>query len=92
MPKKVAAVPKKNEKSKKIVLAADPMGASLRMQLKKHLESEGYEVIDYGTDCAENFVTYFGISAKAAKAIQQGLADKGIVFLRHRGGRWNYSE
>jgi ribose 5-phosphate isomerase B len=80
MPKKVAAVPKNNKNSKKIVLAADPMGAGLKNAVKKHLESEGYEIIDYGTDCAENFVTYFGISAKAAKAIQQGLADKGIVF------------
>ena len=81
MPQKIAAVPqKKNEKSKKIVLAADPMGAVLKNVIKKHLQSEGYEVIDYGTDCAENFVTYFEISAKAAKAIQQGVADKGIVF------------
>ena len=77
MPKKVAATPKKKEK---IALGADPMGAVLKNAVKKHLESEGYKVIDYGTDCAENFVTYFGISAKTAKAVQKGIADKGIVF------------
>ncbi len=66
MPKKVATAPKKKEK---IALGADPMGAVLKNAVKKHLESEGYKVIDYGTDCAENFVTYFGISAKTAKAV-----------------------
>ena len=80
MPKKVAAAPKKNEKTTTIALGADPMGAVLKNAVKKHLESEGYKVIDYGTDCAENFVTYFGISAKTAKAVQKGIADKGIVF------------
>jgi ribose 5-phosphate isomerase B len=81
MPKKAVAAPKKkNDKSKKIILAADPLGAVLKNAVKKHLEAEGYDVIDYGTDCAENFVTYFGISSKAAKAIQKGVADKGIVF------------
>ena len=81
MPKKVAAEPKKkNDKSKKIVLAADPAGVLLKNSVKKHLEEIGYDVIDYGTDKPENFVTYFGIASKAAKAIQKGIADKGIVF------------
>ena len=78
--KVVAETKKKSDKSKKVILAADPMGAVLKNSVKKHLESEGYEIIDYGTDCAENFVTYFGIAAKAAKAIQKGIADQGIVF------------
>jgi ribose 5-phosphate isomerase B len=80
MPKKVAVTPKKVEKTITIALGADPMGAVLKNAVKKHLQSEGYKVIDYGTDCAENFVTYFGISAKTAKAVQKGIADKGIVF------------
>jgi len=80
MPKKVVAETKKSAKSKKIILAADPMGAVLKNSVKKHLEAEGYDVIDYGTDSIDNFVTYFDISSKAAKAIQKGVADKGIVF------------
>jgi ribose 5-phosphate isomerase B len=83
MPKKVAkvaAAPKKKEKTIKIAMGAEPTGAALKNAVKKHLQSEGYKVIDLGTDCAENFVTYTAISAKTAKAVQKGLADKGIVF------------
>ena len=81
MPKRaIAETTKKIDKSRKVILAADPAGAQLKNAVKKHLESEGYNVIDYGTDCAENFVPYYEISAKAARAVQKGIADKGIVF------------
>jgi ribose 5-phosphate isomerase B len=66
--------------SKKIIMAADPFGATLKNSVKEHLISNGYEVIDLGTDSAENFVQYYEISAKAARAVQSGVADRAIVF------------
>ena len=58
----------KKAASKKIVLASDPFGVSLKSAIKEHLLGKGYEVIDLGTDSIEHFVPYFEISAKAARA------------------------
>lgn len=66
--------------SKKVIMAADPFGAALKNSVKEHLIGEGYEIIDLGTDSEENFVAYYEISAKAAKAVQNKAAEKAIIF------------
>ena len=70
----------KKAASKKIVLASDPFGVSLKSAIKEHLLGKGYEVIDLGTDSIEHFVPYFEISAKAARAVQSGVAERAIIF------------
>ncbi len=66
--------------SRKVVMGADPMGATLKNVIREHLSSKGYEVIDLGTDRAENAVDYPEIAAKVARAVQKGVADRGILF------------
>lgn len=64
---------------KKIVIGSDTTGVALKKAIKEHLTSKGYEMIDLGTDAPENFVTYCEIGSRAAIAVQNGVAEKGII-------------
>ncbi len=66
------------KKEMKIALGADHGGYLLKETIKKHLEKQGYETIDYGTNSAES-VDYPDYAEKAARGILVGEAERGIL-------------
>jgi ribose 5-phosphate isomerase B len=62
----------------KIVLASDHAGFFLKEKIKDFLTSEGYEVIDVGTNSHVS-VDYPEYGAKAIECILQGKAERGIL-------------
>ena len=63
----------------KIALAADHAGFSLKEDARDFLEKEGFVVQDYGT-FSEESVDYPELAAKAARAVQKGECERGILF------------
>ncbi len=62
----------------KIVIGNDHVAVEMKKEIQAYLEEKGYEVIDVGTDQTTSF--HYPISAyKAAKALQDGEADLGIL-------------
>lgn len=64
---------------KKIALGTDHAGFKLKEIIKAHLESKGYEVIDYGTN-SEEVVDYPDFVRLAAESVASEECDCGIVF------------
>jgi RpiB/LacA/LacB family sugar-phosphate isomerase len=64
--------------SKKIIIAADHGGYSLKEALKPRLAEMGLIVTDMGTD-SDQAVDYPDFGAKAAGAVSTGLFQKGIL-------------
>jgi ribose 5-phosphate isomerase B len=62
-----------------IVIAADPFGLGLKEAVKKHLEEQGHSVIDAGST-SEKEVVYYDAAAAACAVIQDGKAERGILF------------
>ena len=62
-----------------IVIGADPWGADLKDQIKEHLEAQGHTLIDVGTTGEDHRVDYYNVSIAAAKLLQAGEAERGIV-------------
>ena len=62
----------------KIGLGSDHGGFKLKDQVKAHLEAQGIECIDYGTNSADS-VDYPEYGEKVARAVVSGECDKGIV-------------
>jgi ribose 5-phosphate isomerase B len=62
----------------RIVLASDHAGFRLKSFLVRHLDEQGHEVTDLGTD-SEAPVDYPPFCAAAARAVVGGEADVGIV-------------
>ena len=62
----------------KISIASDHAGFEYKAKIKKHLESKGYEVIDFGTDSAES-VDYPDFIKPAANSVSQGKSNIGII-------------
>lgn len=62
-----------------LVIAADPFALGLKNAVKKHLEAQGHKVIDAGSADAKE-VPYYDAAAAACKLIQQGKAQRGILF------------
>jgi len=63
----------------KIALGTDHAGFKLKESIKAHLESSGYEVVDYGTNSDES-VDYPDYIRPAALSVAKGENDLGIVF------------
>jgi len=61
----------------KVALACDHGGFRLKEVIKSYLEELGVEYIDFGT-YSEDSVDYSDFAYKAAKAIVEGEADRGI--------------
>lgn len=61
-----------------IALGSDHGGYLLKEELKKHLEQEGYEFIDFGTDSTAS-CDYPVYAEKVCRAIQSGECEKGIL-------------
>ena len=63
---------------KKIIMGSDHAGYNLKLKVKAHLESRGFEVIDVGTNSTEscNYTIY---AHALCEAIQNGVAPLGIL-------------
>ncbi len=61
-----------------IAIANDHAGVEIKKLLVQHLKEKGYDVVNFGTNTEES-VDYPDYIGKAAKAIQNGSADFGIV-------------
>lgn len=62
----------------KIAVACDHGGLQLKNALIKEMESQGYEVVDFGT-YSEESCDYPDYAAKAAKAVANKECDRGVV-------------
>jgi len=62
-----------------IAIASDLSGFPLKEAVRKHLQDQGYEVLDFGIPSEDQAQPYFIQAPKVAKAIQQGKAEKGIL-------------
>ena len=62
----------------KIALACDHGALDLKNHLSVHLQSKGYEVVDFGTFTSES-CDYPDFAADAARAVASGTCEKGIV-------------
>ena len=61
-----------------IAIASDHGGVDLKEAVKNHLEKEGYEVKDFGTNCNDS-CDYTDFARPAAEAVADGTCEKGIV-------------
>ncbi len=66
------------EDDKKIAVGADHAGFELKEQIKKSLQSEGYEVTDFGTNSTDS-VDYPIIAKALANAVAGKNPRKGIL-------------
>lgn len=64
----------------KILMGADPWGFELKNSVKEHLEKKGYEVVDIGMHDENKEMDYYVVGATAAKKIQNGEVERGILF------------
>ena len=64
--------------NKRIIMGSDHAGLGLKLKVKAHLESRGFEVMDVGTNTPEscNYTVY---ADALCKAITAGEADLGIL-------------
>ena len=77
----IAAEPvpeKKEKKEMKIAIANDHSAVELKNIIKEHLESNGYEVLNLGTDSTES-CDYPVYGEKVGRAVADGEADLGIA-------------
>ena len=64
---------------KKIALGTDHAGFRMKEAIKAHLQTIGYEVLDFGTDSEES-TAYPDFCRPAAECVANKEADLGIVF------------
>ncbi len=62
----------------RIAVGADHAGFELKFSIVEYLNAAGHTALDMGTHSAEP-VDYPDVSRKVAEAMQQGLADRGIL-------------
>ncbi len=62
----------------KIAIAADHAGFALKEQLRRKLEADGNQVVDFGTNSAES-CDYPDFAQSVAREISQGRSDRGIL-------------
>ena len=62
-----------------IVIGADPWGADLKDQIKEHLEAQGHTLVDVGTTGEDHKVDFYNVSVAAAKLLQAGEVERGIL-------------
>ena len=62
----------------KIALGSDHGGYALKCKIKEHLESQGYECVDFGCHSLES-CDYPDFGEAAARKVQSGGCERGIV-------------
>lgn len=60
----------------KIAIGCDPNATFMKEEIVRHLEKQGYQIIDFGS--AD--VIYANTAAAVAKAVADGECDRGILF------------
>jgi len=69
----------KEENTMNIVIAADPFAVDLKDAVKEHLEKKGYSVQDVGA-MKDKEMPYYDAAPAAAVLLQNGKAERGILF------------
>ena len=69
----------------KIVMACDPLAVTLKDKIKEHLTEKGYEILDVGSK-EDDPMLFMYAADNAAKMIQNGQADRGIVLCGSGAG------
>jgi len=64
----------------KIVIGADPWGAELKDKVINHLAGQGHDIVDVGSTGEGGEVDYYEVAARAARKIQSGETERGILF------------
>lgn len=62
----------------KIAVACDHGGLVLKTALLRYLSDNGYEAVDFGTDCADS-CDYPDYALPAAEAVATGACERGIL-------------
>lgn len=62
----------------RIGIGNDHVAIELKSTIKEHLEQQGYEVVDFGTNCPERF-DYPISGYKVGKAVASGDVDLGVL-------------
>ena len=73
------------ENPKKIGIAADHAGYALKEILKERLISQGYEVIDFGTDSGQS-MDYPDTAHPLALSVESGESERGIIICGSGNG------
>ncbi len=60
-----------SKQSKKIGLCSDHAGFQLKLEIKKHLEQQGFQTVDFGTD-SDNSCDYPDFAHPCAEAVERG--------------------
>ena len=74
-----ASTTTQKDHSMKIVVAADPFALELKDAVIAHLKEKGHEVQDVGAT-ADNQIPYYDGAAAACGLLQEGKADRGLLF------------
>ncbi len=64
----------------KLIVGADPWGLDLKEAVKAHLAAKGMVVEDVGTHSNGPKRDYYDVAADVARAIQEGRAERGLLF------------
>lgn len=64
---------------RRIVIGSDGSGFTLKEAVKKHLEEQGYEVTDLGTQSADHPRMYYEVAHDVAPLISSGNFERGIL-------------
>lgn len=70
----------------KVILSCEFAGFPLKEHVLTHLKESGHEVLDVGQLTADKQMTYAPAAAAAARALQQGKAEKAIVICGSGAG------
>lgn len=63
----------------RVVVGSVVKGLKLKTAVKEWLEDKGYDVIDVGAHDFDTFIKFPSIAERAARVLQQGEAERGIL-------------
>jgi len=63
----------------RVAIGSDHAGFDQKDKLRRHLEAVGHDVVDLGTDSAEQSVDYPDYAKKVADAVASGDVERGVL-------------